>query len=394
MVEECLRNPGTRAICIREVQKDLRDSAKLIIEDKIRKFNLGEVEGFRVKESEIETPGGGVILFKGMNHYTTGRGTSQSIKSLEGFSRAWVAEAQTMSESSLGLLTPTIREEGSEIWFSWNPTRKSDAVDKLFRGKETPSNSLVIEANYRDNPWFPQVLEQERRDCIRIKPDQYPHIWDGEYATVLGGAYYARSLAQAKQEGRIGKVARDPLMQLRAFWDIGGTGDNADACAIWIAQFVGREIRVLDYYEAQGQELSVHLNWMRSNNYESVFCVLPHDGSKHETIVKTTYEGALRAAGFKTKVIPNQGRGAYLKRIEAGRRLFPSIWFNETTTEAGRDALGWYHEKRDEARNVGLGEDHDWSSHGADAFGLMCIDYEEPRKADKPIVYPKQSGIV
>jgi phage terminase large subunit len=67
-----------------------------------------------------------------------------------------------------------------------------------------------------------------------------------------------------------------------------------------------------------------------------------------------------------------------MKRVEAARRLFPSIWFNEATTEAGRSALGWYHEKRDEQRNIGLGPEHDWSSHGADAFGLMCVAYEEP----------------
>jgi phage terminase large subunit len=69
-----------------------------------------------------------------------------------------------------------------------------------------------------------------------------------------------------------------------------------------------------------------------------------------------------------------------MKRVEAGRRLFPSIWFNAETCQAGLDALGWYHEKRDENRGVGLGPDHDWSSHCADAFGLMCVAYEAPRQ--------------
>lgn len=374
LIRDCLMIPGLRAVCIREVLKDLKDSAKLILEDKLAKFGLGEAEGFKITKTEIATPGDGLIIFKGMRDYT-----ADSIKSLEGFKRAWVEEAQTLSKTSLNMLRPTIREEDSELWFSWNPTRKNDPVDMLLRGATLPTGAEVVRANWSDNPWLPAVLEQERLDCQRGEPEQYAHIWDGDYAGVLSGAYYAKALAEAKRQSRIGRVAKDPLMQIRAFWDIGGTGDNADACAIWIAQFVGREIRVLDYYEAIGQELSYHLNWLRSNGYESALCVLPHDGGNHEKIVKITYEGAVRNAGFKTKVILNQGAGAALKRIEAARRIFPAIWFNEATTQPGLDALGWYHERHDEKRNVGLGPEHDWSSHGADAFGMMCIDYETPK---------------
>lgn len=388
MIRDSMLDPGTRSVCIREVQKSLKESAKRLIEDKLSQYSLGEADGFKVFREVIETPGDGVITFQGMQDHT-----AESIKSLEGFKRAWAEEAQTLSARSLSLLRPTIRADGSELWFSWNPRRKSDPVDAMLRSSVLPTGATVCRANWSDNPWLPNVLEQERLDCLRDTPDQYDHIWEGGYATVLAGAYYARSLAEARKK-RIGNVARDPLMQIRAFWDIGGTGDKADACAIWIAQFVNREVRVLDYYEAVGQELSYHLNWLRNNDYESALCVLPHDGGNSEKIIKITYEGAIKAAGFKTKVIPNQGAGAALKRIEAGRRLFPSIWFNQETTQAGLDALGWYHEKRDEARNVGLGPEHDWASHGADAFGMMCIDYEAPKDAQKKIVYPKNDGIV
>jgi phage terminase large subunit len=169
-------------------------------------------------------------------------------------------------------------------------------------------------------------------------------------------------------------------MTIRAFWDIGGTGAKADACAIVIAQFVGREIRVLNYYEAQGQPLAAHVNWLRANGYASAMCVLPHDGATHDKVYDVSYESALKQAGFDVPPpIPNQGRGAASMRVESGRRLFPSIWFNEPTTEPLRDALGWYHERKDETRNIGLGPEHDWSSHGADAFGLMCVAYEEPK---------------
>ena len=111
----------------------------------------------------------------------------------------------------------------------------------MLRGASSPTDSRVVRVNWSDNPWFPAALEQERLDCLNQTPDQYDHIWEGGYATVLSGAYYAKALAEAKREGRIGRVARDPLMTLRAYWDIGGTGNKADATAIWIAQFVGRK---------------------------------------------------------------------------------------------------------------------------------------------------------
>src|SRR5690606_35014847 len=263
----------------------------------------------------------------------------------------------------------------SELWFGWNPRRKTDPVDTMLRGPTLPTGAVVVRANWSDNPWFPSVLEQERQDCLRRNPDQYPHIWEGEYATAISGAYYAQALAEAKLQGRIGNLSADPLMTLRAYWDIGGTGAKADACAIWIVQFVGREVRILRYYEAVGQPLATHVEWLRRNGYGSALCILPHDGAAHDKVYQTSYESALRAAGFEVRVLPNMGAGAAMTRIEAGRRVFPSCWFDERGTEAGRDALGWYHERRDESRNIGLGPDHDWSSHGADAFGLMAVDY-------------------
>lgn len=133
-------------------------------------------------------------------------------------------------------------------------------------------------------------------------------------------------------------------------------------------------MRVLDYYEAVGQPLATHVAWMRSKGYEKAQCVLPHDGASNDKVFSVSYESALRDAGFDVRVVPNMGVGAANIRIEAVRRLFPSIWFNETPTEPGRAALGWYHEKRDENRGIGLGPNHDWASHGADAFGLMAVD--------------------
>jgi len=377
--------PGSRGVCIREVQKTLKDSSKRLIEDKLEAFSLGPE--FDVLEAEIRTPGGGVIIFQGMQDHT-----AESIKSLEAFDWAWVSEAQSLSQRSLTLLRPTIRKYGSEIWADWNPTRKNDPIDMLLCGPTPPTGSIVVKANWRDNPWFPSVLEQERRDDLRDRPEQYDHIWEGDYAKVFEGAYYAKGLTDAKREGRIGRVGADPLMTLRAFWDIGGTGAKADACAIWIAQFIGQAIHVLDYYEAVGQPLAAHLAWMRERKYEKAMCFLPHDGDTNDKVHDVSYASALRDALYEVEVIPNQGKGAAKARIEAARRLFPRIWFNEATTEAGRDALGAYHEKRDDQRNIGLGPEHDWSSHAADAFGLLAICYEEPSRMkafSRPINYPR-----
>lgn len=368
MIEEALMMQGYRAVCIREVQKSLKQSAKRLLEDKLQDFGLGEAQGFKVYREVIETPGDGLITFTGMQDHT-----ADSVKSLEGFDRAWVEEAQSLSDRSMSLLRPTIRKEGSELWFSWNPQRATDPVDMMLRGATTPTGAKVVRANWSDNPWLPNVLEQERRDCLGATPERYGHIWEGEYATVLEGAYFAKHLTEAQLEGRIGFVARDPLAKTYACWDIGGTSGKSDATSIWVVQFIGTEVRVLDYYEAVGQPFDAHVYWLRSNGYEDALCVLPHDGRKHDTVFSVTPEGYLRQAGFIVDLIPNQGRGAALQRIEAVRNILPFCRFNAETTEGGREALGWYHEKRDEIRGIGLGPDHDWSSHCADAFGAVAI---------------------
>lgn len=368
-----VQKPGFRMLCCREIQKSLKESAKRLIADKIQKRGLGSL--FDIQETQIKTPGDGVITFAGLQEHTV-----ESIKSYEGYDAVWVEEAQTISARSLNLLRPTIRKPGSELWFSWNPRRETDAVDMMLRGAEVPTNSLLVRANWDNNPWFPDELEQERLDCLRTQPDQYEHIWNGGYLSIADGAYYASALTKARLEGRIGHVSADPLMTIRMFVDIGGTGARADAFSIWVAQFIGKEVRVIDYYEAVGQDLATHLAWMRSKDYgpDKAQIWLPHDGRTQDKVHSVSYESALRDAGYKVEVVPNQGKGAAAARIEAGRRLFPSIWFNEDSCKGGLDALGWYHEKKDEARGIGLGPEHDWSSHAADAFGLMCVVYKEP----------------
>lgn len=394
-VEDALRAPGElgeglRMVCIREVQKDLTQSSKLLIEDKIRRLGLTEADGFKVWTDRIQFPKDGVAIFKGMKDYS-----ADSVKSLEGFHRAWMEEAQSISARSLSLLRPTIRAPGSEIWASWNPTRKSDAVDEFFRGSQgSPKGAVVIQANWRDNPFWTPELEAERQIELERYPERYGHTYEGEYAAAFEGAYFAKLLTEAKRSGRIGAVSADPLLPLRAFHDLGGSGATADAYTIWIVQWVGQEIRILDYYESVGQVLASHVNWMRSRGYEKAINYLPHDGVNENNITGKKYEDHWREAGFTVEPpVKNQGKGAAGMRIEAVRRLGPKMWWNESTTESGRQAVGFYHEKKDENRNVGLGPEHDWSSHAADSLGLMAVCYEEPSHSaafNRQINYPRR----
>ena len=333
-------------------------------------------EHYEVGEKYVRTKDGRIsFAFIGLRH------NLDSIKSKARIHILWVDEAEPVSETAWIKITPTVREHDSEIWVTWNPERKDSATHKRFR-ENPPSSAKIVELNYTDNPWFPAVLEAERQEDMRKRPEHYPHIWEGDFRTVVEGAYYASALLEAKAKGRISRVEFDPLMTVRLFVDIGGTGAKADAFTIWPAQFIGKEIRVRDYYETVGQPLASHLNWLRSKGYgpDRAQFWLPHDGSTHDKVFDVSYESALKDAGYHVTVVPNQGRGAASARIEATRRLFPQIWFDEESTTGGRDALGWYHEKIDQERKIGLGPNHDWSSHGADSFGLMCVAYEEPRE--------------
>ncbi len=360
-------------LCGRQFMNSLAESSLEEIKAAIRETDW-LLPHFDIGEKYIRTLDGRVSYsFAGLDRNV------DSLKSRSRILLCWVDEAEPVTDEAWVKLIPTLREEDSELWVTWNPESTRSATHKRFRDTP-PARSKIVELNWRDNKWFPATLNRKRLDDLAARPDQYDHIWEGGFVTTNAGAYYAKALVQAKAESRIGHVHADPLMTYRAIWDIGGTGAKADATAIWIAQFVGREIRLLDYYEAVGQPLATHINWLRANGYESALCVLPHDGAAHEKVIQTTYEGSLRAAGFSVNVVPNQGAGAAMQRVEAARRLFPAMWFDAEKCAAGLQAIGWYHEKRDEARGIGLGPNHDWSSHGADAFGLMAVAYEAPKQ--------------
>lgn len=177
-VETMVINPDHRFVCIREVQKSLKFSVKQLVESKIRALGVSDL--FEITLTEIRRIGGnGIMIFQGMQDHT-----ADSIKSLEGFNTAWVEEAQNLSRRSLELLLPTIRAEGSEIWFSWNPDQPTDPVDAFFCGEDgPPPDSVLVHVNYTDNPFLPSTLKAEAERHLLQNPDTFPHVWLGEYNT-------------------------------------------------------------------------------------------------------------------------------------------------------------------------------------------------------------------
>jgi phage terminase large subunit len=161
-------------VCLRETLKSLEFSVKKLLESKIIQYIAGSY--FEVQDRRILSKHGGVTIFEGMQNHT-----SESIKSLEGFDRSWFEEAQNASENSLTLLRPTIRKPNSQLWFSWNPDLETDPIDVLLRGDNLPPHSVVIKANYLDNPFLPDVLREEMEYDKRRDPDKYAHVWLGEY---------------------------------------------------------------------------------------------------------------------------------------------------------------------------------------------------------------------
>ena len=207
-------------VCVRENQRSLQQSVKKLIELKIESMNVGAY--FEVQDARIKSKNGGVIIFEGMQNHT-----AESIKSLENFGIAWVEEAQSLSQKSLDLLRPTIRAPNSELWFSWNPNLPTDPIDVLLRSEITPPGAVVVEVNYRDNPWFPDVLQKEMEYDRSRDPDKYAHVWLGEYQRNSEARVF-RNWVVEEFEARPGTVFRlgadwgfsvDPSVLVRCYID-------------------------------------------------------------------------------------------------------------------------------------------------------------------------------
>jgi phage terminase large subunit len=375
VVAKHIGQPGARGVCIREVQKTLRESAKRLIEDKIQSLGVGSM--FDVQREQINTPGGGTIIFQGMQDHT-----AESIKSLEGFDYAWVEEAQTLSDRSLELLRPTIRKEGSELWFSWNPRTKRDPVDALLRGGKLPSSAAVVRANYADNPFFPKVLDEERQFDKDNIPERYGHIWLGEYEPVGLGAYYANEIIAAREQKRITNVPYQSNFTVDTWWDIGVSDDTS----IWLVQYAGKEIHLVDFITDHGEAPAYYVDEIRKrvrqNGCSMGEAILPHDAYARQSATGSSYADVLHTLGVDTRRAPNE---LVMTGINAARQIFGRCWFDEGRCELGLEALGNYRKEWDDDKRTWKGKPlHDWASHPADAFRYGAITKTAPRNKTQP----------
>lgn len=380
-----------RCVCIREVQNSIRESVRQLLIDKIAKFGLGSF--FSVFEQEIRGLNGSLIIFKGMQSYN-----SENIKSLEGYDIAWVEEAQNLSETSLRLLRPTIRKAGSEIWFSWNPRHETDAVDRFFRGGEPRDDAALVAVTWHDNPWFPEVLAQEKDSDYANDPEMADHVWGGNYETVSEASYYARLIADAEREGRIGDFPHDPRTLVATAWDIG----IDDYTAIWFFQEDGVQVTAVDYHETSGQgaeeivrealpELQperlriapalARLGRDAAFRYGEHY--FPHDVKLREWGAAGRSR-ALTLMGLGVKPIRVGAQQGPAERINAARALLPLMRFNRTKrVMLGLSRLRRYARRQSITLGGFAGPLHDINSHGADAFGEYAVNC--PLIAPKPV---------
>jgi phage terminase large subunit len=229
MIESHIMDQKRRSVCVREIQKSLNQSVKRLLETKIEAMNAGAY--FEVQEAVIKSKkGDGMIIFQGMQNHT-----ADSIKSLEGYDCAWVEEAQSLSQTSLDLLRPTIRKPESELWFTWNPRQQNDPVDFLLRGPTPPKDATVLKVNFTDNPWFPDVLRDEMEYDKRRDQDKYQHVWMGSYLT--------NSNARVFKNWRIDEfeAPRDAIHRLGADW-----GFAVDPTTLVRCHIIGRTLYI-DY---------------------------------------------------------------------------------------------------------------------------------------------------
>ena len=350
-------------VCGREFMNSLNDSSLEEIKAAIR--NIPWLNAYYdVGEKYIHSRDGNIsYTFVGL------RRSLDSIKSKSRILLAWVDEAENVSDTAWQKLIPTVREQGSEIWVTWNPESKYSATHERFR-INPPAGAKMVEMNWRDNPWFPDVLKKERLEDKEKRPDVYEHIWEGDFLTFSEGAYYGREMRIIREEERLTSVRYDTSTAVVTAWDL-GVGDST---AIWFAQFVGTEVHLIDYYEGSGVGLEHYVKVLQDKGYVYDKHILPHDVRVRELGTGMSRLETLDNLGMKNvEIAPmlNLDDG-----IQAVRSMLGKCWFDKEKTEFGVDCLVNYSRDWDEnGKTWRLRPRHDLYSHGADAFRYLAIGY-------------------
>lgn len=321
-----------RVACVREIQESIKKSVHQLLKDQISLLGLKDL--FDIQETIIRGKSGAEFIFTGLSNIT-----KDSIKSMEGCDIAWCEEAQTITKESWSVLIPTIRKEESEIWITFNPSLSTDETYKRFV-TETPPNCVKVLLNYHDNPFFPEILEQERIHCKKTDPDNYPNIWEGACKPAVEGAIYFKQIQSAEKNGQICRVPYDPMLKVHVIMDLGFGHNMSVGCV----QKNMSEIRVIDYFQVQGWDLNDVSIELRKRRYNWGRVWLPHDGFSKDHKTKTTSQAILQRQGWD---VPDRSEIIEMS-VEEGIRLvqmmFPQIYF-----DAGKCG-----DVRDETKNGGM----------------------------------------
>ncbi len=315
-----------RVLCVREFQNSISESVHKLLCDQIEALGLGGE--YEIQRDKITGRNGTSFTFDGIKNNTS------KIKSYEGIDYCWVEEGNKVTASSWEILLPTIRKDGSEIWVTFNPELETDYTYQRFVLRPS-AESYVVKMTWKDNPWFPDVLKLEMEDLRARDYDAYLNVWEGNCRHALEGAVYAKELRRATSEGRICMVPWDRETPVGTFWDLG----RADRTAIWFAQRVGMQFRVLDYFEASGEDIHFYLRELQRKEYVYDQHWLPHDATAKRLGSKRTIEEIVRGAYAGVRVAKKL---SVVDGINAGRVIFPNCWFDEKRCAEGLNRLRHY----------------------------------------------------
>lgn len=363
-----------RYLCARELQGSINDSVHKLLSDIINKYNLNSF--YDVQKATIKGKNGTEFIFKGLKHNAT------EIKSTEGVDVCWVEEAEKVSQNSWEILIPTIRKAGSEVWVSFNPKRPTDPTYVNFVAN-ADDDMLVKKVSWRDNPFFPEVLELERQRLFKSDLKAYNHVWEGEFDERHFGGIYATYIEEARNQDRITNVPYKDGVPVITAWDLG----KSDATVIWFCQVVGFQPRIIDYYANSQKDLAHYAKIIRSKPYEYGEHYLPHDAGHERLGMGGSISSQLYDMGIENTIIKVN---SVASRIEQGRDLIKTAWFDKDKCQDGLFALTNYQYEWDE--NKGRFKDkplHDWASDPADAFGYLAqaLARDEPQSTPDPNAY-------
>ena len=352
-------NRRLRVLCAREIQKSMRDSVHRLLKDQVTKLELESF--YMVFDNEIRGKNGSLFVFTGLQAHTV-----DSIKSFEGADVVWVEEAHSVSKRSWDVLIPTIRKPNSEIWLTLNPDMNTDETYQRFIA--TPSDdTFLCEINWRDNPWFPDVLNEERLKAKRImNQEDYEHIWEGKPRTVADGAIYQHELINLHRENRVTNVPYDPELPVHTVWDLGWN----DAMTIGLVQKGAQDIRIIGYIESSHRTLDWYVKQLEKFDYRWGTDYLPHDGRTRNFQTGKSTEEMLRSLGRRSVMV--QSATSVEEGIKAARMLFPKCYFDKDNTTRLLECLKRY--RRDVHTKTGepMKPFHDEFSHGADMFRYLA----------------------